>query len=501
MKKGWKLSCLFGLCLLLVGIGPAWSEDQDLTPREKELMEVIQRLEKRVSDLEEKVSAGPAPAPAEAVLSASEKQEMQERLDKVGEWMAKEKKEGPSNFRVYWKDGVRFDTADGAYKFKIGGRIHNDWYMGDIENGDFPDGVKFRRARIALEGLLNENIEFKTQYDVAGDGTGKWRDVYAGYLGWDYAKFRIGHQYEPFGLETQTSSNYITFIERSPLVGLTPDRQTGLQIYNEILNNRLRWAAGGFKVTNAFGDADDADSTKGDWDATFRLTGLPWYEEDGRKLLHLGAAYSYREWSDDGLRYRSRGSFSVGNYLADVAGSAKDSKGGSVTLDLPTDNINLFGLEAALVYGPFSLQSEYVLADVNGSDNFEDSTYQSAYVDASYFLTGEHRVYKEGVFSRIKPKRNFMGKDGGPGAWQIAARYTWLDLDDTPIDSDYTPAAGLTSYVPAPGGVIHDLTAGINWHLNANARIMWNYVHSFLESNESDLGDADALIMRLQVDF
>ncbi len=104
---------------------------------------------------------------------------------------------------------------------------------------------------------------------------------------------------------------------------------------------------------------------------------------------------------------------------------------------------------------------------------------------ASYFLTGEHRKYKEssGAFSRVKPKSNFLDGKGGLGAWEVAARYSEIDLND--------PDAGIL------GGEVRDFTVGVNWHLNPNARVMLNYVMSELHH----VGDADIVAMRFQVDF
>ena len=140
---------------------------------------------------------------------------------------------------------------------------------------------------------------------------------------------------------------------------------------------------------------------------------------------------------------------------------------------------DLVGLEAAYVSSPFSVQGEYIFAnaDVASSANF-----RGYYAQASYFLTGEHRNYKpsEGAFSRVKPKENFKS-GGGPGAWEVALRYSGLDLDDNSIT----------------GGKLNDLTAGLNWYLNPNTRVMWNYVHA----DKDHVGNADMLMMRLQVEF
>ncbi len=80
----------------------------------------------------------------------------------------------------------------------------------------------------------------------------------------------------------------------------------------------------------------------------------------------------------------------------------------------------------------------------------------------------------------MKPKRNF-GKDSGPGAWQVAARYSSVDLNDESIR----------------GGQLDDITLGINWHLNPNTRVMCNYIRARLRH----VGDVDILQTRLQIDF
>ncbi|RPJ81091.1 MAG: porin, partial [Acidobacteria bacterium] len=56
-----------------------------------------------------------------------------------------------------------------------------------------------------------------------------------------------------------------------------------------------------------------------------------------------------------------------------------------------------------------------------------------------------------------------------------------IDLEDAPIQ----------------GGELKDWTAGLNWYLNPNTRIMWNYVRADLENR----GTADIFQMRFQIDF
>jgi phosphate-selective porin OprO and OprP len=320
-----------------------------------------------------------------------------------------------------------------------------------------------------------DDFIYKTQFDFAGAGTGQFKDVYVGYTGLDFMDIKVGQFKEPFGLEELTSSNDITLMERSPIISLVPSRETGVMIADEILSKRMTWAVGAFKNSNAFGDGEENDAENGDWDITGRITGLPWYEDSGRKLLHLGVAGSHREWSDEALRIRSRGSYSRSDYLVDTAAFNADS-------------LDLLGGEAALVYGLASVQAEYIFADVDPSIGNSESIH-SYYVQGSYFVTGESRPYKAGIFCRVKPNHNFSLKNREFGAWELTARYSYLDLSD------------ITAANAAGGGDLNDLGFGLNWYMNPNARILWNYIHSEGDQGTGLDQDADIFQMRLQYDF
>ncbi|MBN2326568.1 MAG: hypothetical protein JXR73_05385 [Candidatus Omnitrophica bacterium] len=92
------------------------------------------------------------------------------------------------------------------------------------------------------------------------------------------------------------------------------------------------------------------------------------------------------------------------------------------------------------------------------------------------------------MWTRVKPANNFSLKNGGWGAWEIALRYSYMDLTDTPV-------------LTATGGKLDDYTLGLNWHLNPNTRVMWNYVHSESSDATSSDQDADVIQMRIQFDF
>jgi len=431
------------------------AEADELSALKEQLSEQTEKLQETAERLEQ--------------LEARQMQKEKSFEDQIEKLNKQEPEADPADFRVYWKEGLNLATLNGDFKLKIGGRLQTDWFWSSEDNaiksdvGEQEDGVEIRRARLYFSGLIYGNVEYKLQFDFAG-GDADLKDAYLGLTDFPLGKLRMGHFKEPFSLEELTSSKYITFLERALPNIFAPSRNTGFMLHNTASDEKMTTAIGVFRSTDDYGENVD----DGGYNVTGRVTALPIYENKGANLLHIGAGYSYRN-PDDSVRYRQRPEAHLANYFVDTSNFA-------------SDQVDLVGLEAAWVNGPLSLQGEYMMADADRLGSGSDVKFDGYYVQASYFLTGEHRNYKtsEAAFSRIKPKENYNAA-GGPGAWEIKARYSGLDLSD----SDIT------------GGELDNITAGMNWYLNPNTKIMWDYVHA----DKDDVGQADMLMMRLQFDF
>ena len=124
----------------------------------------------------------------------------------------------------------------------------------------------------------------------------------------------------------------------------------------------------------------------------------------------------------------------------------------------------------------------------------DDPSFRGGYLQLSYFLTGEHRVYDtaRGAFGRTHPKANFHDGGEGLGAWEVAIRFDYIDLDDGAIR----------------GGKGWNVTFGINWLINPNTTIRFNYIYSQINDIGGaapvagrDDGRAHVIGFRIQVDF
>ncbi len=404
---------------------------------------------------------------------------------------------GKGDFRVYWKNGIRMDAGD--VKLKMGGRLMVDFgFYGDDDledpplNIDLEDGVEFRRARIYFAGQISKHIGFKSQLDFA-DGDVSFKDLYIDFnhlrecWGCGVPNFRVGHFFEPFGLEAQTSSKYITFMERAASTNaFAPSRNAGVMLYDSLLGGQLNYGVGFFGgATPGVAGDEGANIWEDDgYGITARVGYTPWMDcSCDCKLWHIGASVTSRH-DTSRVRFRARPGLHIDDTRLVNTGTIPGDVAGE-----DAEDYLVWGLETALVYGPWSVQAEYFSASVD-SGLADDPTFSGYYVQASYWLTGECRKYKKGLFSRVKPCCDFLDEDCCcKGGWEVAARYDVLDLNDGNV----------------AGGEQTLITLGVNWHLTPNARIMANYIIGNVQDGGlvGVGGDEDfsAFGMRFQVDW
>ncbi|MCG2633818.1 MAG: porin [Gammaproteobacteria bacterium] len=362
------------------------------------------------------------------------------------------------------KGGLKAKTADGEFDFQVGGRIMVDATAGlddDSNINDMNTGTEFRRARLFMKGTVYNDWGYKLQLDFSDDDLAM-KDAYIQYKPMN---IKVGQFKMPFSLEEHTSSKYITFMERGLPNVFSTGRRVGLG-WNTSLDNMTF-------ATAVYGqEAGNGDENEEGFGIGARATFAPMNEAG--KVLHLGAAVAMEKPNDasvDTLRLRSRPEVHNAPRLVDTG-----TFGG-------VDDITKLGLEAAWVTGPFSLQSEWMTYDVSGNTGMGDADFDGYYAYASWFLTGESRPYEGGEFGRVKPM-SVVGK-GGSGAWEVAARYSELDLND-----------GLIA-----GGELETITLGLNWYATNNIRFMMNYVMAEADYGLGVTDEPDVIQVRAQIDW
>jgi len=428
-----------------------------------------------------------SPVKAASPVSENEKpnyfDELQEEL--------KEGKVDKLDTHYYWDQGLHVVSRKNNFRLKIGGHMGID--MGYIHaGGDLEDAFSsldgfepdFRRLHVSTLLTIYDALEFKFEIDFANVRSVK--DIWLRYKKSPFLRhFKFGHVKEPFSLEKLASLKNMTFMERAlPVYALAPGRNIGIMFSNAELEERITYAAGFFWNThsiNETSDPQDSISEANGSDITIRITGLPRYEDEGRDLLHLGVCYTRgprQSGENDALRVSSLPE----SYIADRTLVDTD--------EFNADKLTRINIELATVLGPVSFQSEFIYYSAD-SDTAKDPDFWGYYLYGSFFFTREHREYDKsnGVFSMVHPNRNFSFRDKRWGAWELALRHSFLDLNDGDIN----------------GGKERNFTLAINWYLKSNMRVMFNYVRADVEDRDNsrviDDGSANIFQTRFQIRY
>lgn len=409
----------------------------------------------------------------------------------------------PLKMSAKWNNGLELQTADKNFRVHVGGRYQMDasWYSAEsgVQNNiniPYSDGLDFRRARFRIDGTLYKNQEWAAEVDFVNSFKTRNQPVNAVNPGftdnsvsaltdfwWQFndlprlGSLRIGQQKEPIGFEHLVSSRFLPFMERSfnqdtfyggTFNGFNPGIQA-FRTYGPDDNGVVQM--GLFKPVNnvfGFGTGD------GDYSATGRLTRLLQYCDEGRQLTHVG--FSFRQAtavSQAGVPGRIQ-TFRTRDAIRSGLSADWPIPAG---IALYGDDMQWANAEFVMVRGPWTLQSEYMVSLFHDARvNFADApdgttTYHGGYVQLFRFLTDDYEHYdkKKGFFERVKPLHPYrMPIDGdescfGLGAFQVGARYNFLDLDNSGFN----------------GGILHNMTFGVNWFLNPNMKLQGNYIATF----------------------
>jgi phosphate-selective porin OprO/OprP len=380
------------------------------------------------------------------------------------------------------KPTVNFTGQLQADNVQVDQSESNKQVLGDLSN--FTD---FRRARLGAFGNLTSNTIYRLEFDFALQGRPTFLDIYGQLIDLPVINnLRIGHFFEPFAISRLTSNRFQTFMERPLLDAFAPARNMGVMAFDTYAERHGTWQLGLFGADS--NDFDELQTDRGGEALTGRITYLPIWDEpsEGRYYMHVGACGSLRWPGDRQARYGYWPGFRPGAFDNIVWPRWVD------TGLIPADNMQLFDLEWATVWGPVYAQAEYArtfVTQINGPN----LTFDAWYAEVGWFLTGEHRPYlrETAIFNRPQPFENFFrvkttrGIRGGIGAWEVACRADYLNLNDQNIQ----------------GGKLFDLTFGLNWYINPYTRVYFNYVHAFLTRGAPGQSDGNLFGLRAQFEF
>lgn len=421
------------------------------------------QLEKRVRDLESQLSEVKSTLRGGYFTANSDLEARVADLERAG---------GDMSMGSMFKNGVKSEGGDGAFKYQWFGMIQNDWawYLGDGHGygATANPGTEFRRIRLGANGQIYGNVKWHAELDFAHN-TVSTADMWMELAHCSFGNIRVGHMKEPAGFDWQTSDKYNQFMERNYVNDIQNDRNTGIMLHGRCSDDTILYQFGLFREANSSGD-DIGNAKDGEYNVSGRVATRVMEQDDGTTFLHLGLSGSWRDYADDTLTLGSKPGVNLGPTMA--GGTFGVSDGWQ------------WGLEAAYVTGPFSFLGEYGRVSADGSSGFSfsnpDLDVSNISLEGGYWLTGEGQQYEKsyGGWGRPTVKQNF-GDGDGTGAWQLALRWERADYDVSDMTS---------------------ITAGVNWWLNPNTRVTLNLTHASPDDPAFDR-TLNALGLRFQLDF
>jgi phosphate-selective porin OprO and OprP len=423
-------------------------------------------------------------------------------------------------------------TADNQNCIAITSRLHFDVGGYDYHPNSastvpqrLDDGVNVRRARIGVIGKFLEDWNYALIYDFGGasdgfGGTGSAGGVPVGFLPGG-AVSGVENAYlsytgiKPFGgklaieggvldlpytLDEASSSNDIPFMERAAS-GITATNIAAGDFRSAF---GARWYtdriwAGAYVTGPATGAIHSASSvnpngTTEQYGTVARVAGQLVSGKD--YSLHLGGD---AQWliqpphnliaNTQTLTLSDRPEVRIDPTTLVSTGAIAGVSGAQV-----------YSAEVAGTYGPLFFQGEYFWYNIdrNAFAPLPSLKFQGGYAEAAYVLTGETRPYNaaSASYGGIAPANPFSLSGGGWGAWEIAGRYSTIDLND-----QVGAATGIA------GGRQTIYTLALNWYANRNVRLMLDFLHGDVAkqlspTNFTDTGSKfNALAMRTQVAF
>jgi phosphate-selective porin OprO/OprP len=351
-----------------------------------------------------------------------------------------------------------------------------------------------------VQGTILKDWSYQFIYDFGGSGTegASIASAFIQYDGLGEVHWKIGAYPTPESFEDTTAASDLVFLERAQPTDLArniagSDGRDGTTVFAYDDNY--------FVAASYTGDLVQDQSSVTNIITAPKAAGV----FDEQQAFVGRAAYRFKLADDVNLALGADTTYVF--KLPDVAAGA----GSPNTVDLrerPELNVDdnsvrlidsgaiaatklsEWGVEAAGNWHNLYAQGGYFNFDVTRrASTLPDPSFDGWYVQGSWVLTGESKTYNPSTGSYTIPKPNspLSFDHSGGGAWELATRYSVLDLDDNAGSAGLkTPVGGIR------GGEQKIWTVGVNWYPNSAIRFVLDYQHTDVSRLSATGGDAGA---------
>lgn len=499
-RSRWRAAAIAAASLLPMASAPGEVGATELQAAPATISELLQRLEeqdRKILELQRKLEILDPQVQAQQeqdqkVLVLERKLEIQDEASKAARASTPVVKADPGGFSI--------QSADGQNQVRLRGLVQLDGaFLTDDNSANPPDTWQVSRARPILEGTLGGIYDFKFMPDF-GNGKAIIQDAYVRARFLPQFQLTAGKFKSPVGLERLQSASDLRFVARAFPTQIAPNRDIGLQVGGDFAARRVNYAVAYLNGSNdgsssdAFSPSDKDPNSAKEWAG--RLFALPFAESDVFRLrgFGIGIASTYTDQQGTTSQtllptYRTE---AQSNFFQYRTGAAATIANGSRVRLAP----QLYHYS-----GPFGLMAEYTqesqdVSRFDGAAYREDTMDNHAWQVAAYwFLTGEAESFKG-----FKPNRVFSLADHAWGAWELAARYNVLDVDN----AAFKGGAGSFADPDTQASKAIAWTLGVNWYPNENVKWVLNYEQTSFDGGAAagaDRVDEKAFLTRVQLAF
>jgi phosphate-selective porin OprO/OprP len=254
-------------------------------------------------------------------------------------------------------------------------------------------------------------------------------------------------------------------MERQPINDATlPILADGVKWLGYVPKAKILWNLG------FYGDALSEGQTFSSYENQLsgRFAWVPILSTDGGNLLHIGVSERYGKAKDGKIRLKARPGAWAAPFFVDTA-------------EFDASHSTMTSIETYWRPHSVTVGGEYFFQSVDAPAS-GDPFFHGGEAFVTWLITGETRTYnlRGGYFNQVSPSRTVFA--GGPGAWEIVAHSTFVDLDDKAI----------------AGGKYWRLTPMVNWYLSDQVRLEVAYGYSSL-NRFGTVGKAQFFQTRIQL--
>ncbi|MFO1406105.1 MAG: porin [Steroidobacteraceae bacterium] len=400
--------------------------------------------------------------------------------------------------------GFSITSADGNNSLKLRGLIQVDGrFLTDDYAGNAPDTWQPYRVRPIIEGTVGGIYDYRIMADF-GQGKAIVQDAYVTARFLPEFQLTAGKFKSPVGLERLQSASDIRFVTRAFPTQIAPNRDIGLMVGGGVLDNAIAYQFAYLNGSNdgsssdSFSPADSDPNSPKEWAG--RIFTQPFANADSFLLRGLGVGFASTYTDQEGTTsqtllptFKTSGGTTFFQYRTGTTGNA------TATI---ADGVRVRYAPQLYYYaGPFGLMGEYTwdsqdVARLTPGGVRKGTMDNYAWQVAAYwFLTGEEQAYKG-----FKPNAVFSIQDGTWGAFELAARYHILNVDNEAFVGGVDSFADPNKWASKAAA----WTVGLNWYLNQNLKWVFDYEQTRFDGGApggEDRTDEKAFLLRMSLGF